>query len=143
MKPPAARTSDALRALRLYRKSIKGDELAHKLKVTPDRAELLVRVGELIERAESCRLKQAEFDALKIIVRLVARNTALGLSYTKTGEVDFAANKRAGWCARQLVGLSALGLVEMPRSPFVCLTRHGWCLAWEAGLIKPNWTVPA
>lgn len=143
MKRPAATPADAFKALRLSRKSITGDELARRLKVTPDRAELLVRVGHMIAQAESCRLRQREFDAFKIIVRLIARNTLMGLGYTKTGEVDFAAGKRAGWCARQLVGLSALGLVEMPRSPFVCLTRHGWCLAWEAGLIKPNWRVPA
>jgi hypothetical protein len=143
MKPARVNRELALKALKLSRKNIVGDELATKLKVEPAQAEMLFRVGTLIEHYEGHKLSQREWDVLKVIVRVIAQNIFLGREYANTGDIDFAAGKRSGWCSQQIPGLSGMGLVSMPMRGQIYLTRAGWVLAWETGLIKPNWKVPA
>lgn len=142
-KRPAATPELARKALRLHRKNITGDELAHKLKVGPAEVDHLLSVATLIERAEGYQLTQKEADVLKAIARVVARNVMLGRYYTKTGDVDFAGGFRRGTCAKHIVALGVIGLVEMILADRITLTRAGWAFAWETGLIKQNWTVPA
>lgn len=142
-KRPAATPELARKALRLTRKGVIGDELAARLKADPDSAARLAAIGVMIEYAEGSQLSGKQADVMKVIARVIARNVMLGRDYAKSGDVDFAGGFRRGTCTKQLVALAALGLVEMVLLDRITLTRAGWAFAWETGLIKNNWTVPA
>jgi hypothetical protein len=145
----------ALKAHRLASQNITGVELAKRLKVfeagrdprvalyDPDAAHALAQIGAFIYGAEQMRLSHKDFERLKVIARVVARQTMLGRFNVKTSDVDFAAGKRTGWCGKSLVDLTAAGLITMPVPGRIAFTAAGWVLVWIAGLIKPNWKVPA
>jgi hypothetical protein len=141
MKP--AQRDIALKAYRLVQKHITGDELAARLKTDPDKAADLAQIGAFINGAEKMRLSEYDYARLKVIARVMARSVALGQFYAKTSEVDFAAGKRAGWCGKFLVDLTALGFITMPAPQRITFTPAGWALVWATGLIKQNWRVPA
>lgn len=141
-KPDLHLRDRALKAHRLARKNITGEELAARLKTGVEAAHDLARVGGLIARAEAMRLNQREWDGMKVIARVIARNVMLGRDWAKTSGIDFVAGKRSGWCARIVVDLAALGLVQMPMPGRLTLTNAGWAFVWEAGLVKRNWRVP-
>lgn len=143
MNPARINRELALKAVRLAHRNVVGDELAVRLKVEPEQALALVKAGVLIQRAEDTKLKQREWDVLKVVVRVLAQNILLGRDFAKTGDVNFAAGKRSGWCTKQIPTLTVIGLVEMADADKIRLTKAGWVLAWETGLIKPNWKVPA
>jgi hypothetical protein len=158
-----AHQARALVAYRLSKKSTGGKELAARLKVeNAAAAHALAEQGRQIHLAESYRLTEREWEAMKVIARTEARRIELHPSCSiKASQVDWAAGKRRGWCAyvisRRLVerpnegvgpegagpDRTYLGLVWHSRNGHMGLTPAGWAFVWSTGLIKPNWKVPA
>lgn len=136
--------SRALKARHLARQKIIGEELAARLKCPLSNALYLLDIGALIEQAEASRLSKRERDVFKVICRVAARNVMQGTADAKIADVDFAAGKRrTGWCGKSLTGLTIAGLVVSTNPGRLRLTNAGWAFAWESGLIKSNWRVPA
>lgn len=134
--------ASALKAHHLALKNITGEELAARLKVGLDAATDLAEAGAMIERAERMRLSRRQNDVMKVIARVIARQIMLGRDWAKTGEIDFAAGRRSGWCGKMLVGLTVAGLIAMPTAGRLTLSPAGWAFVWAGRLIKPNWKVP-
>lgn len=130
----------ARRARHLTQKLITGEELARRLKVSPETAQALANVGCIIELAEANRLSRREREVMKVIARVTARKAMLEIDWCKTSEINFG--KRSNWCGKSLVELTAMGLITMPIKGRLALTGAGFAFVWEAGFIKPSWKVP-
>lgn len=140
----------------LFNKNVGFAEIARRLKLPMvEQAYGLVRAGEKIVTAESYRLTESEMFVMRALVRAEIRAIETDKWPPKTKDVDFAAGKRSGWCAKVVEARlrmeredeprgKRLGLLYLaPATRAIWLTAPGWAFAWDAGLILENWKVPA
>lgn len=149
----------ALKAHRLHLKGIGFPQIGGKLRLADaNAAAALVRAGDKIAEAEGFCLTHNERLALKTLARVETRNIELDTIAPKTRQIDFAAGKRSGWCAKVVdERLRMLRDFEdadpQPRDRLnlvwhsatnnsIWLTGAGWALVWEAGFVLRNWKVP-
>lgn len=154
MKPTFRET--CIRAHDLYNKNVGFPEIAKRLKLPMvEQAYGLVKAGEKIVAAESYRLTDNEMLVMRALVRAEIRAIETDKWPPKTKDVDFAAGKRSGWCAKIIEPRlrmahegepsgNRIGLLYVGKSTrAIWLTPPGWAFAWDAGLILENWKVPA
>jgi hypothetical protein len=120
----------ALKAHRLMRRGLIGEDLARRLRTDVDSAYRLARAGALIADAEQCRLSPDALNCLRVIARVTVRNVMLGVHYARMHEVEFVGGK-----SKAFLQLAANGLIAMPVQRRIVLTRAGWAFVWATGMI--------